>query len=136
MLEDGVLAAQYLESWHGRRAEEAVLIAPAYSFLMMNRPATVQFWLDPGSDGWFQRLDQPLTHTRVLSRGWPPVGSGHLRTKRPPTSTACDASPSACCAVVAAGIVLCMSSVSEAGFEQRGRLLEAFQSVLQENVAS
>ena len=132
MLDEGVLAAQYLESWRPG-SEQAVLIAPAYSFLMMNRPATVQFWLDPGSDGWFQRLDQPLTHTRVLSRGWP-VG-------RPWTYVDEDAANTDGLRRLVLGllhrcrgkIVLCMSSVGETGFEQRGRLLEAFQSVLHED---
>ena len=52
MLEDGVIAAQYLEAWQ-TDTDEAVLIAPAYTFLMMNRPATVQVWLDAGSSGWW-----------------------------------------------------------------------------------
>jgi hypothetical protein len=37
---------------------------------MRNRPVDVQFWLDTGSPSWYQRLDQPLTHPHVLSRGW------------------------------------------------------------------
>lgn len=60
MLQDGVIAAQYLEEWQ-TTPFEAVLLAPAHTFLMMNRPATVQFWLDVGSDGWWERLFQPLT---------------------------------------------------------------------------
>ncbi len=39
MLQDGVIAAQYLESWRSED-KNAVLVAPAYTFLMMNRPAT------------------------------------------------------------------------------------------------
>ncbi|MDP2975124.1 MAG: hypothetical protein Q8N45_02805, partial [Anaerolineales bacterium] len=69
MLQDGVIAAQYLEAWHTPETE-AVLVAPATTFLMMNRPVTVQFWLDPGSGGWAERLFQPLTHPYVLSRNW------------------------------------------------------------------
>ncbi|MDO9349261.1 MAG: hypothetical protein Q7T47_08235, partial [Anaerolineales bacterium] len=69
MLQDGVIAAQYLEAWHTPETE-AVLVAPATTFLMMNRPVTVQFWLDPGSGGWAERLFQPLTQPYVLSRNW------------------------------------------------------------------
>jgi hypothetical protein len=36
----------------------------------MNRPASVQFWLDAGSNGWWERLFQPLTQPYVLSRSW------------------------------------------------------------------
>jgi hypothetical protein len=39
---------------------------------MANKPAKIQFWLDAGSAGWWQRLDQPLTHPYVLSRQWDP----------------------------------------------------------------
>jgi len=69
MLQDGVIAAQYIEAWQAGPAE-AVLIAPAHTFLMMNQPAAVQFWLDVGSNGWWERLFQPLTQPYVLSRSW------------------------------------------------------------------
>ncbi|HRQ31597.1 MAG TPA: hypothetical protein PLM89_00670, partial [Anaerolineales bacterium] len=69
MLQDGVIAASYLEGWQNED-KDAVLVAPAHTFLMMNRPVTVQFWLDAGSSGWYERLAQPLTHPYVLSREW------------------------------------------------------------------
>jgi len=70
LLSEGVLAAQSLPAWYSDQA--AVLLAPAYTFLMSNQTAHVQFWLDAGSAGWWQRLDQPLTHPYVLSRIWTP----------------------------------------------------------------
>jgi superfamily I DNA/RNA helicase len=69
MLQEGVIAAQYVEDWQAAQSE-AVLIAPAHTFLMTNRPVTVQFWLDAGSRGWWERLFQPLTQPYVLSRSW------------------------------------------------------------------
>ncbi len=69
MLQDGVIAAQYIEDWQAAQSE-AVMIAPAHTFLMTNRPVTVQFWLDAGSRGWWERLFQPLTQPYVLSRSW------------------------------------------------------------------
>ncbi len=65
MLQDGVIAASYLEGWWTLN-KEAVLVAPAYTFLMMNRPVTAQFWLDAGSSGWHQRLAQPLNSSLCL----------------------------------------------------------------------
>jgi len=41
---DGVIAAQYLPSWQIQE-EEAVFIAPAYTYLISNYPVEVQFWL-------------------------------------------------------------------------------------------
>lgn len=64
-----MIAAQYLRSWQAED-EEAVLISPAYTYLLSNRPVEVQFWLDIGSSGWYERLFQPLTQPYVLSRRW------------------------------------------------------------------
>jgi hypothetical protein len=67
-----VIAASYVEGWRSQN-KDAVLVAPAHTFLMMNRPVTAQFWLDVGSSGWHQRLAQPLTHP-CPPREWEPVG--------------------------------------------------------------
>ncbi len=129
MLQEGVIAAQYLESWQIQDTD-AVLVAPAYTFLLMNRPAEVQIWLDPGSSGWFERLDQPLTHMEVLSREWP---AGRLWTSADEEQ----ANRKAMRRLVAGLLHRCrrkiylgLSSLSESGFEQRGELLKAFQRVL------
>ena len=130
MLQDGVIAAQYLEAWR-TEDEEAVLVAPAYTFLMMNRPVSVQFWLDAGSSGWYERLAQPITHPYVLARGWEP---GRLWTDADEVEKSREA-----LARLTSGLLrrcrervyLGMSELGESGFEQRGDLLKAFQKVLQ-----
>jgi len=131
MLNDGVIAAQYLESWR-TEDEEAVLVAPAYTFLMMNRPVAVQFWLDAGSSGWYERLAQPLTHPYVLARGWEP---GRLWTD----ADEVEQSKESLARLVSGLLRRCkervylgMSELGESGFEQRGDLLKAFQKVLQQ----
>ena len=68
MVDRGVIANYYRRSWEVDD-EDCVLIAPAYTFLLANRPVDYQFWLNIGSDGWSRRLYQPLTHPYVLSRG-------------------------------------------------------------------
>ena len=131
MLQDGVIAAQYLESWR-TEDEEAVLVAPAYTFLMMNRPVTVQFWLDAGSSGWYERLAQPLTHPYVLSREWE---AGRIWSDADEVQMSKEA-----LARLVSGLLrrcrervyLGMSELGESGFEQRGDLLKAFQKVLQQ----
>lgn len=130
MLEEGVLAAQYLESWRNED-KDAVLVSPAYSFLMMNRPVTVQFWLDPGSNGWVQRLSQPLTQPYVLSRHWEQgrlwVDSDEVTAE---TETLARLVGGLLCRC-REKIYLAISDLGETGFEQRGTLLRAFQKVLQ-----
>jgi hypothetical protein len=135
MLNDGVIAAQYLESWRALE-EQAVFVAPAYTFLLTNRPVTAQFWLDAGSSGWYERLAQPITHPFVLSRGWDAsAGSaGRLWTDADEVELSRDA-----LARLTSGLLrrcreriyLGMSELGESGFEQRGDLLKAFQKVLQ-----
>ncbi len=130
LLLDGALPALYLEAWRTDRAE-AVLVAPAYSFLLMNRPATVQFWLDAGSSAWYEGLVQPLTQPFVLTREWPP---GHQWT-----FADAQAMDTQIMLQLINGllhrcrrkIVLAISNWSESGFEQRGPMLRLFQRVLQ-----
>ena len=133
MLEDGVIAAQYLESWRSEN-KDTVLVAPAHTFLMMNRPVTVQFWIDPGSNGWVQRLSQPLTQPYVLSRHWE---SGRMWMDTDEVNAEIES-----LARLAGGLLsrcreklfLAIADLSETGFEQRGTLLKAFQKVIEQGV--
>jgi hypothetical protein len=131
MLNEGVIAASYIESWRSEE-KEAVLVAPAHTFLMMNQPVTIQFWLDPGSSGWYERLSQPLTHPYVLSRNW---SSGQVWSD----ADEVNASKEAMARLVSGLLRRCrrriylgLSDLSETGYEQRGELLKAFQRVIQQ----
>jgi hypothetical protein len=102
---------------------------------MMNKPVTVQFWLDAGSSGWYERLDQPLTHPQVLSRAWPRdrqwTFADEDRTNKETMARLVSGLLHRCREKLYLGI----SNLGESGFEQRGELLRAFQRVLQ-NVSS
>ena len=132
MLEDGVIAASYIEAWRSEN-KDAVLVSPAHTFLMMNRPVTYQFWLDPGSSGWFERLSQPLTHPYVLTRGWQPgrvwTDADEVQTSREAMARLISGLLLRCRERVYLGI----AELGESGFEGRGELLRAFQKVLQES---
>lgn len=135
LLEDGVLAAQFLEAWNPGQ-QDAVLIAPAHTFMMMNQPVEVQFWLDPGSSGWVERLNQPLTHPYVLSRNWErKSASGHLIWT---DADEIEANQESLARFVSGLLHRCKSRLflgitnfSENGYEQRGALLKTLQNVLQ-----
>ncbi len=124
MLQDGVIAAQYVEACQTGQTE-AVLLAPAHTFLMMNRPASIQFWIDAGSGGWWERLFQPLTQPYVLSRSW--------ERDRPWTDADDQAANQQTLARLVTGLLrrcrsrlfLGLSDLGESGFEQRGPLLKA-----------
>jgi len=70
LIETGILSSQYLPGMDDCQNLNAVLIAPAHSFLMRNYAVKYQYWLDIGSQGWWTRLDQPLTQPYVLNRNW------------------------------------------------------------------
>ncbi len=131
MVEEGVLAAQYVGAWQEPK-DDAVLLAPAYTFLMMNRPVDYQFWLDIGSRGWFERLYQPLTHPYVLSRQW--------NDQRQWGDADEHAASQERMYRLAAGLLrrcrkqvfLGLSELGEQGYEQRGPLLWAFNQVLRQ----
>jgi hypothetical protein len=134
MLGKGVIASQYLESWR-QPEKNAVLVAPAHTFLMMNRPVSVQIWLDPGSSGWYERLSQPLTHPYVLSRKWEQEEAGQMWLD----SDEVEAGRHALATLVSgllrrcrSQLILAIPDLGESGFEQRGVLLKAFQQVLQQ----
>ncbi len=132
MVQAGVIAAQYLGGWR-LEAEDVVLLAPAYTFLMANRPVAVQFWLDVGSRGWAERLYQPLTHPYVLSRSWQPgrlwtdadeLAAGQAALLRLMTGLLrrCKSS-----------VYLCLTDLNEQGYEQRGPLLQALQRIIRQS---
>jgi hypothetical protein len=131
MLNDGVISAQYVSAWN-TAPEDAVLLAPAYTFLMSNRPVAVQFWLDVGSSGWYERLFQPLTHPYVLSRHWK---LGQVWTD----ADEVDANNATLARLLTGLLRRCrgriylgLTELGESGYEQRGVLIRAFQQVLQE----
>lgn len=129
MVQDGVVAAQYVTQWE-LDAAPAVLLAPAYTFLMVNRPADYQFWLDIGGSGWWERLYQPLTHPYVLSRSWP---IGAPWTDAEETSTQREVLHAITQGLIRRcrkGIFLGLSDLGESGYEQRGPLLQAFHRAL------
>ncbi|HOT91516.1 MAG TPA: hypothetical protein PLJ78_12850 [Anaerolineae bacterium] len=129
MVQRGVIAAQYLEPWKAME-ENSVLLAPAYTFLLSNRPVDVQFWLNVGGTGWWERLYQPLTHPYVLSRRWP--------KGQPWTDTDEVAMRQTALRRLVIGLVrrcrkaiyLGLSELGEQGYEQTGPLLKAIQRVL------
>jgi hypothetical protein len=135
MVEDGVIAAQYIRSWQ-LEPEDAILLAPAYTFIIRNRAVDYQFWLNVGGRGWWERLYQPLTHPYVLSRYWPPAD------KEDPTWTDRDEveAREETLYRLSKGLIrrcrqkvyLGLSRLGEQGYEQKGPLLQAIQRVLRQ----
>lgn len=137
MVQDGVIAAKYVRSWQTLRDESttqagAVLLAPAYTFLMSNRPVAIQFWLDAGSQSWFERLYQPLTHPHVLSRRW---SASKTWTADDELAVAIRSLSQLVLGLTRRcreQIYLGLSDLNEQGYETRGPLLLALQRILRQ----
>jgi hypothetical protein len=99
---------------------------------MMNRPVDYQFWLDVGSQGWFERLYQPLTQPYVLSRQWQ---GGRAWTDADDYAANQERLYRLAVGLIRRcrkQIVLGLSELGEQGYEQRGQLLWAFNQVLRQ----
>ena len=128
LVTSGALGALYVSGW--QLPEEAVFISPAYTYLMRNRTVDVQFWLDIGSTGWWERLYQPLTHPYVLSRNWP---AAQMWTDFDEFQTRQETMRKLLLGLIRrtrSEIYLGISDFGEAGIEQRGALLNLVNQLL------
>lgn len=130
LVQEGLLAALHVTSWQDED-KDAVFLAPAHTFLMRNRIVDYQFWLDAGSNYWWERLEQPLTHPYVLSRAYP---AGQIWTdnlefvSRHQALRRLTVGLSRRCRKK---IFVAMSNLSEQGYEQRGVLLQLVLQIAQ-----
>jgi hypothetical protein len=138
MVQDGVIAAQYIRSWQLQADEltgsgNGVLLAPAYTFLMSNHPVTIQFWIDAGSQGWFERLYQPITHPYVLSQGWLPGKTWTADDEFTASHEAMTRLVLGLTRRCRERIYLGLSELNEQGYEPRGPLPLALQRLLRQS---
>jgi len=127
---DGVIAAQYVQSWT-QQAADAVLLAPATTFLLGNRPVDYQVWLNVGSPGWWERISQPLTHPYVLSRRWKEGASWTDQDEVEANEERLYRLLTGLLRRCRKKVILGLSELDEQGMEQQGPLLSALQRVLQ-----
>ena len=129
LVQEGVISAQDIRQ-SASTNEDAVSIMPAFTFLMINQPVSYQFWMDIGSQGWAERIFQPLTHPYVLNRQWqrgrPWTDEEEMAVRDDIAATVCLGLTRRC----RVGVFAVWSEIDERGYEQRGPLLRAIQSSL------
>lgn len=130
LVESGILSAQYQSDWTRSSQIGAVLVSPAFSFLMSNHPVRFQFWLDIGSQGWWTRLDQPLTHPYVLNRNWQPGKIWSDQHEHEANQQSLARVTSGLIKRCREHIFMCTLGVNEQGNEERGALIMAMQTIL------
>jgi hypothetical protein len=127
-LQKGLIGAQFYEP-EMNNPPESVLISPAFTYLITNRAVKYQFWLDIGSNGWWERLNQPLTHPHILNRHW-------QRGDKWQDANEIKANQVSLARLVRGLIRRCnkhlflyTAGIDDQGREQRNQLLQAFQLV-------
>lgn len=127
-LRSGIVTAQYL-----LRDEQSpgVLVAPAQSYLLANRPARRQFWLDLASVDWWTPPQQPLTNPYVLSRRWPLGEPWDDAADYATRQAALARTVRGLCNRCREGLVLCRSELGTAGQTQDGPLMRILEPILQ-----
>jgi len=129
MVAQGVIAAQYQIELQ-REETDAVIIAPAYTFLIQNQAVEHQFWLDISSSGWYERLQQPLTHPYVLSSEWEMGKKWTAEDETKLSHETLQRLVSGLMARCRKSIYLGISDLNENGSDARGLLLKMIQAVL------
>jgi hypothetical protein len=129
-IELGLIPSSFINSL---RNENAVLIAPAHTFLMENRNVAYQFWLDIGSLGWWERLYQPLTNPYIFRPQWNSnevwTNEMDYLTNKQSMRRLVNGLISHCSQSIQAASV----QINEYGSENHGPLLQAFQTLLKRN---
>jgi hypothetical protein len=125
----GLAPGQYIAGWQ-IQPQDAVLLAPAYTFVQSNQAVDFQVWLDVGGSGWSERPYQPLSHPYVLQRRWPAGAAWgddqELTASREVLARLVVGLVRRCRQRILCGI----SELDEQGYAQRGPLLEALQQIL------
>lgn len=135
MVKTGVLANQYLQSWT-QAPTDSVYLAPAYTFLLNNRPVDYQFWLDVGSRGWYERIFQPLTNPHVLHRDWQTGNLWRDIEEQKLNLENLNCLTTGLVRRCRKGITFCLTETDEHGYEQKGLLIQALNDILNKRVIS
>jgi hypothetical protein len=74
MVEEGVVSAAHVMPLASADEQSVLVVAPVHTYLLEERTARYQFWLDVGAISWWEPPHQPLTNPHVLARNWPKGG--------------------------------------------------------------
>ena len=85
-----------------------------------------------GSSGWYERLEQPLTHPYVLSRAWLEGKKWTSEEESRVSNANLEMIVSGLLSRCRKGIILGLSEYNQAGQEEKGLLLLRLQSLLRQ----
>ncbi|HBO34523.1 MAG TPA: hypothetical protein DD636_07290 [Anaerolineaceae bacterium] len=134
-IDSGLISALYLSDWDSQ-IDYDILIAPVMSYLMRNEPVDYQFWLNIGSKGWYERLEQPLTHPIVLSRNWQEGKQWTADDETAYNQANLQRTLSGLLLRCKEKVFAFTSDYNEVGVEERGQLLTLFQNLFRKAIRS
>lgn len=109
---------------------DGIFIGSIYSFLLNDRVAPVQVWLETAATGWWDLPRQPLSNTFVLSESWP---AGEFWTLEDDVNVRNEILVrviKGLCARCSRGIILATSELDRRGIRQDGVLWRALRGNL------
>lgn len=128
-VQSGLLAATFVPDEQDDN-DQFVLITPVMSFLGLNKTVDYQYWLNVGSSGWYERLEQPLTHPIVLSRHWQRGRKWTTEDDLALSKETLEKFIRGLFNRCRKGIFLGISEYSETGQEEKGLLLLHYQALI------
>ncbi|MDJ0754203.1 MAG: UvrD-helicase domain-containing protein [Ardenticatenaceae bacterium] len=114
---------------------DGIFIGSIYSFLLSDRVAAVQVWLETAATGWWDIPRQPLSNAFVLSEDWQ---DGQLWTLEDDVRIRNEMLVrvvKGLCARCSNGVMLATSELDRRGVRQDGVLWRALQGVLVEDIS-
>lgn len=109
---------------------DGIFIGSIYSFLLNDRVAGVQVWLETAATGWWDIPRQPLSNTFVLSEDWPEGEVWTLEDDVRIRNEILVRVIKGLCARCSRGIVLASSELDRRGVRQDGVLWRALHGVI------
>ena len=124
----GMINAKYYEELYSQ-PENTILISLTSAYLSMDRPADYQIWLNVGAPRWWERFYGELTNDAVLSRFWPPEKKWDVLTAAAYNDSHMTRQTQGLLRRCRIQVKAYASELSEAGMEQRSKLLFLFSTL-------
>ncbi len=129
LISNGIISAKYQDKEQEIIGNE-IMIAPAFTYLILGKTCKIQFWMDAGSVGWFERIDQPLTHPYVLSRNWPQGKKWTDLDEYESNMVTMHNLLNGLIRKCSGNIFIGYSQYTDSGYEQKGPLIQVLQKLL------
>ena len=124
----GMINAKYYEEIYAQ-PKDAVLISLTSAFISMDRTVDYQIWLNVGAPRWWERITGELTNDAILNRHWIPEKKWDVLTASAYNDSYMNRMIRGLLRRCRKQVKAYSSELSEAGMEQRSKLLLLFSAL-------